>query len=124
MAKLVLIADDEDVVRRLARHILELAGYEVLCARDGLEAIHHFDRLQGQVDALLLDLSMPGLNGEEVLERVRQTRPDVPVILSSGYDLADSAERWAGPAFATLAKPYTPKCLIDTTRALVEPRTG
>jgi PAS domain S-box-containing protein len=106
---LVLIADDDEMVRRNARTALELAGYTTLVAEDGHKALELFQRNADEVDLLLLDMMMPGLGGDEVYAAVRNTRPDVPVILCSGYDegIVDSSELVSGrDGISFLHKPY------------------
>ena len=80
-----LVADDEEVVRKLARSMLEQLGFEVITAKDGWEAVKVFDEHVDDIDFALVDLSMPGLDGEEVLAEIRSRRLDLPVILSSGF---------------------------------------
>ena len=80
----VLVVDDEDALRQLARTVLQRAGYRVLCAVDGIEALERFGDGRG-VDTVLLDLTMPRLDGHDTLARLTAIRPDLPVILSSGY---------------------------------------
>ncbi len=84
----VLLAEDQEMVRNMAKTMLEHLGYEVLSAADGSEALELFQKHQGRICCLLTDLSMPGLDGWETLEAVREIQADIPVILASGYDQA------------------------------------
>ena len=96
----VLVVEDEEVVRRLLRQVLEQAGYDVLEAADGAEALSLAATCR--VDLLLTDMTMPGLNGREVAERLRAERPDLKVIYMSGY--ADGALE---QGVEVLEKPFT-----------------
>ncbi len=106
----VLVADDDDVVRRNARTALEMAGHTTLMAEDGLGAIDAFRQHQRDVDVLLLDMMMPGLGGDEVCATARRLRPGVPVILCSGYDegvMETSAALDSADGVTFLHKPYS-----------------
>jgi CheY-like chemotaxis protein len=81
----VLVVDDEDAVRWVAQMMLEQLGYAVLAAADGMHAVELFTRHAATVQAVMLDLTMPLMDGAEVLTAIRQIRPNVPVILCSGY---------------------------------------
>ncbi len=117
----VLVADDEEVVLAMARRILEGAGFEVLTARDGREAVDVFRRWGDGIAAVLLDLTMPRLSGEEALRLLRDVRPDIPVVLTSGYSESEIAVRFEGvPLEGFLQKPFRPHELIDRIRAALE----
>jgi len=89
--ELVLVVDDESMVRNMAGTMLEKRlGYEVITACDGFEALDIFRSRKDEIDLVLLDLSMPGMNGWETLAGLRVLRPDIPVILTSGYDEAQA----------------------------------
>jgi two-component system, cell cycle sensor histidine kinase and response regulator CckA len=85
----ILIADDEKTILAIARQILEKAGFEAATAADGAEAVRMFSRAPASFDCVLLDLTMPNMSGIEVLEKIHALRPDIPVILSSGYNAPD-----------------------------------
>ncbi len=91
----VLVVDDEEGVRMSTKHLLQELGFDVLLARDGDEAVETFRDRKGDIAAVILDLTMPGLSGEEVFTEIRQLRPDTPVLLSSGYDARNAAGRAA-----------------------------
>jgi signal transduction histidine kinase/CheY-like chemotaxis protein len=83
---LVLLVDDEQTLRDMLRLVLELAGYSVLTAADGSEALARLHEHPSQVRAVLLDVQLPGaLSGIETFEQVRAIEPDVPVLLCTGY---------------------------------------
>jgi two-component system, cell cycle sensor histidine kinase and response regulator CckA len=114
---LVLVADDEAVVRRLARRALERAGHQVLEAADGLEAVATFRAHADRVGCVLLDLTMPGLGGEDVLAAIRELSSAVPVVLTSGWaDRDDAATGEDRPGVSFLPKPYEPSALVAAVR--------
>lgn len=80
----ILVVDDEEAIRNSARFLLESLGYTVLTACDGNEAVAAFKANQADINAVLLDLSMPRMSGPEVLRELRSVRPDVPIIITSG----------------------------------------
>ncbi len=115
----VLVADDEPLVRDLARAVLERAGYRVLTAGDGEEALAAF-RAGGDIDLLLLDYTMPGLTGLQVMEALRQEGATVPIVLSSGYALEGQVQQFlAAGASAFMPKPYRPQDLVQTVRRVL-----
>jgi signal transduction histidine kinase/CheY-like chemotaxis protein len=114
---LVVLVDDEDAVRGLARRVLERSGYQVIEATSGERALTTLDEHAGAVRAVVLDLTMPGLSGEATLLAIRRRHPRVPVVVSSGY-VPDEEGALAGVPF--LAKPYRPADLIDTVARAIE----
>jgi CheY-like chemotaxis protein len=104
----ILIADDEEVVRASAKSALERNGYKVVLARDGEEVIRFFERDAAGIALVVLDLTMPVMSGLETLRRLRAMRPDVPVVLSSGWSDAGVAGQFREQGAAGfLQKPYT-----------------
>lgn len=115
-APTVLFVDDEESVRKIATTVLSRAGIDVLCAANGGEAIKVFRENVDRVSLVILDLTLPDIHGDQVLERLGDIRPDVSVLLSSGYASSDSPS--AGRAIVGfLQKPYLPRKLLDETRA-------
>jgi CheY-like chemotaxis protein len=114
----ILLIDDEDAVRRLGKAALERYGYSVLLAGDGYQAIDVFSRVAEQLLIVVLDMAMPGMGGEETFRRLRAIRPDVPVLLSSGYDELEAARKFpAGGIAGFLKKPYTVVQLAEKVKA-------
>jgi len=112
-----LIVDDEPVVREVGAAMLEELGFEVETARDGNEALAIVERAPSRLACVILDLTMPGLDGEETLRRIHALRADLPVILSSGFDESDTAppsSGWETAGF--LKKPYTFASLMKVLR--------
>jgi CheY-like chemotaxis protein len=116
----LLLIDDEAIVREMVTEVLEHEGLDVVAAGDGEEGVALFRKLGAEIDVVLLDLSMPGLGGEETFARLSALRPDVPVILSSGYDRAEATRRFEGPApSGFIQKPYRPDELLAEIRRCV-----
>ena len=114
----ILVVDDEQVVRDLAKKALERHGYTVLLAESGLAAIDVFRRRPGEIDLVVLDLSMPDMNGEEALPALRQLRPQVKVMVSSGYSEAEAMTLFQGQRVSGFVqKPYTAKGLAELVKA-------
>ncbi len=118
----VLVVDDEETVRNVARTILERAGFRVLLAASGAEAIARFREESDQIDAILLDLSMPLMSGRQVFEALTHIRQGVPIILSSGYLQDEAVARLEGGTVAGfLQKPYRFDELVSSVRRAVRP---
>jgi signal transduction histidine kinase/CheY-like chemotaxis protein len=81
----VLLADDEEVVRRSTRRLLKQLGFEVITAADGEEAVHLYEKHKGEILFVLLDLIMPRMGGEAAFEELKRIDPDVRVLIASGY---------------------------------------
>ena len=112
----VLLVEDETQVRTMAQALLRRLGYEVVTAVDGVEAVEVFRRHQDWIGCVLLDLTQPRLDGWETLAALRALRPDLPVILASGYDEARAMEgAHAEQPQVFLPKPYS---LADLKAAL------
>ncbi|MFH1058744.1 MAG: PAS domain S-box protein [Pseudomonadota bacterium] len=99
----VLVVDDEAMILDLVKDSLGGLGYRVICAHDGHEALEVCDLLGDGIDLVILDLTMPGLSGQEVLEQILAKRPQTRIIISSGHTAANPS-RPLGADF--LAKPY------------------
>ena len=96
----ILIIDDEENVRDVARVALEETGYAVLLARDGRNGIEVFSERADEIDAVLLDMSMPRMSGEETLAELRSIHPQVRVVLTSGYSEQEISAKFAGKGLA------------------------
>jgi signal transduction histidine kinase/ActR/RegA family two-component response regulator len=118
----ILIVDDEKLVLGMARSVLDYAGYEVLCTSNGSEALDIYAARSGQIDAIVLDMTMPVLSGEETMERLAARWPDATVIATSGYDLKDTERRFTVRPAAFLQKPYTAAQLTSKVAEVVRSR--
>ena len=116
-----LIGEDIKLETLLARKVLERAGYRVLVAAGGAEALDLAERYAGPIHLLLTDVVMPGMNGRELIRRLAPLRPDLRVLYMSGY--ADEAVAQHGvldPGTAFLQKPFTPGGLADKVRGVLD----
>ena len=103
----VLIADDEETVCTVVKKMLELMGFSVLTVPDGREALKLFREHANEIVCVLLDLTMPHMDGEETFRVMRRLHPGVTVILCSGYNEHDATQRFAGKGLAGfIQKPY------------------
>ena len=117
----ILVVDDEETVRIATKMMLEKLGFTVLTAQDGRDALEVFRGRVDEIVAVLLDLTMPRLDGEETFRELRRIRPDVRVILSSGYNEQETTDRFAGKGLAGfLQKPYRVRQLAEKVRQVLE----
>jgi PAS domain S-box-containing protein len=112
----ILVADDEPLVRALARSALERKGYRVLEASDGAEAVAVFRREQLRVALVVLDASMPHMSGAQAFDAIRGISPCVKVLFASGHE----ADVIGGAAAEFLHKPYTPSSLAAAVRKALD----
>jgi CheY-like chemotaxis protein len=115
--KTVLVVDDEELVRTLTARILQEAGYRVLTASDGFEALATLEQVLGSVDLLVTDLTMPGMSGEQLAQRVCQRSPAPSVLFISGFFASAAASTLSSPI---LAKPFSCGDLLRTVGHLVQ----
>jgi len=112
-----LLADDEEGIRLVGRRILEQLGFKVITASNGREAVDCFRQQAGEFRCVLLDLTMPELDGVEALEMIREIKPDVPVLLTSGYDEKDVQRRYgSAPLSGFIQKPFEANILRNKLR--------
>jgi len=110
----VLVVDDEDMVRDVVARMIQDLGYVAVTAPTGADALAVVDRQE--VDAVLVDLTMPNMNGADVIAALRSRRPTMPIVMCSGYD---RDHRSSVTADAYLAKPFRIDALAQTLRELV-----
>lgn len=120
----VLVADDDDNVRMVVVLLLRRAGFDVVEARTGREALDLVRERRSGFDAVLLDVMMPEMNGHEALPAMREADPDLPVVFCSGFDENEVAEHLGDAAAYTsfLAKPFDRAGLIEEIRQAVDSR--
>jgi PAS domain S-box-containing protein len=119
--EVVLVAEDEAMVRSIMARTLRDCGYAVLEAADGREALEILEEHRGQVDLIVADVVMPGLGGRQMAERLATRWPDVPVLFTSGYTGMDVIRRGLleeGSDF--IQKPLAPEVLVRKVRELVD----
>jgi len=103
----VLVVDDEEIVRKVAKLSLESYGYRVLLANNGKEALEQFREMSESIDLIVLDLTMPLMGGEEAFRHLRAVRADIPIVLSSGYNESEATRRFGDGGIAGFVqKPY------------------
>jgi len=111
--KHVLVVDDEEAITYIFRRYLEAAGYRVTTAHDGLEALEVVDR--EAVDALVTDVRMPRMNGDQLIAALRPRYPDLPITVVSAY----AAEMGSWPGVRVLSKPVDAARLVESVGAMV-----
>ena len=117
----VLVVDDESEVRDVVRDMLTGRGLQVMTAKDGFDAIEVFRQHADKIDLVLLDMAMPGKNGDEVMRDLIAIRPDVRVIVSSGFIEENlSAQFGETEPAAFLYKPFTPDSLMERIGGVLE----
>jgi two-component system, cell cycle sensor histidine kinase and response regulator CckA len=116
----VLVVDDEEAVRLLARRMLTWAGYQALEARHGREALATIEEHNGPIHLVLTDIKMPGMNGRELGRHIETRWPDKPILYMSGF----ASEVFRGGLLESeapfLAKPFTQEDLAAKVRSLLE----
>jgi CheY-like chemotaxis protein len=113
----VLVADDNDVAQRLCKRVLEKAGYGVLIAADGLQAVDV--ALSRHPSMILMDVAMPGIDGLEAMRRIKAEVPAMPIVIASAHSMASDTERFlAAGADNVLSKPFRLADLIAIVEKL------
>ncbi|HKK20900.1 MAG TPA: PAS domain S-box protein [candidate division Zixibacteria bacterium] len=121
----ILVAEDDEVIRDLTRRILTKAGYSIIEAKDGIEAIELFRSNVDTVDLLLLDLMMPRKGGREVYQAVQHIRPGLPAIFASGFSKETLEMNLnENPNTALIQKPFRREQLLHEIRAVLDQHSG
>lgn len=115
----ILVADDESAIRTLLKLALQLAGHSVYMASNGLEAVAVFRSYAGDIELVVIDMMMPVMDGAQAIDRIRETRPDVPIICMSGY-----SEERVPHGVAFLQKPFGPAVLTAMVDRVLAQRRG
>ena len=117
----ILLVEDEEDVRALAREVLERQGHRVLEAGDGVQALQCYEAEGERIDLILTDVVMPRMSGRELVDRVRVMRPAMPVLYMSGYT-EDAILRHGvrDASMLLLGKPFTPADLISKVREVLD----
>ncbi len=119
---LVLVIDDEEPVCMAISDILDSQGIRTLAATNGQSGIELYQAYQDDIYLIILDLSMPGLNGEQTFRKLHQINPDVRVLLSSGYNQAEAIQRFDGKELTGfIQKPYSAITLIKKVQQILLP---
>ena len=110
---LILVVDDHDIVRDVTTSILKTAGRRVLTASDGAPAVELFREKSARIRAVILDLTMPGMDGVEALESLREIEPEVKVVLMTGHRERDVPPGLVTSSVVFLQKPFEPHELLS-----------
>src|SRR5215471_8756227 len=113
----ILLAEDEAVVRNLVRLMLEKEGYDLLAANDGQEALEICEKFTDPIHLLLTDVQIPRMNGLELAERVREKGPEIKVMIMSGQMTTTILEKNTPDAF--LKKPFIPPTLLQCVQRVL-----
>jgi CheY-like chemotaxis protein len=117
----LMVVDDEPMALVLAKRVLAEADFEVVTAQSGFECLDLFRKRPRHFDLILLDLTMPFMDGEETFGRLRSISPDVVVLLSTGFIAQERLDRMLGAGMAGfLRKPHRPDELVANIRAVLE----
>jgi signal transduction histidine kinase/ActR/RegA family two-component response regulator len=117
----ILVVDDEEMIRMLVRDILEEIGYNVLSAADGIEAVELYKEKDGEIDLVILDMTMPGMGGRETFEKLKEMNPSVRAILSTGYAADERARQMLAMGVkAFVQKPYRIDDLASAVRRTLD----
>jgi CheY-like chemotaxis protein len=113
----ILVVDDEESVREVAEAHLRSMGFDVIHASDGLEALEQFKARRGTIRAVLMDLTMPHMDGTETFRELRRLDPQCPVVLTSGYNEQDAIQDFQGKGLAAFVqKPFQRADLVQALR--------
>jgi len=117
----VLVADDDEAVLEIAKNMLQALGFKVLTAEDGRKAVEVFKENSNKIDLVLLDMTMPRLSGKEAFYELRCLKPNLKVILSSGYNEQDATSRFEGNGLAGfIQKPYNMRKLVEKIQEILK----
>jgi two-component system response regulator FlrC len=116
---MILLVDDEERYREVLARVLTKAGYEVVEASDGIEALSLLEKLK--IDLVLSDILMPGLNGYALVARLRAKWPSMPVILTTGFLPQDAAKNMMNGSVDFIPKPIDTETLIDMIHCRIPP---
>jgi PAS domain S-box-containing protein len=120
-AETILVAEDDETVLTLAKLVLRSAGYTVMTAKDGLEALQQFEEHSDEIDLVLFDVVMPRMGGKEAMQKILELRPGLPHLFASGYTgeevHGDLLEKQSSHL---LTKPYPAKVLLQKIRELLD----
>ena len=119
--ELVMIVDDEDFISMLAQRVLADDGYRVIVARDGFQAIDMYRKLRDQIALIILDFTMPVMDGADVFAELLEINPEVPVVLSSGFAEQSRLQSMLARGLrGFIPKPYTHQKLLSQVRSTLD----
>jgi CheY-like chemotaxis protein len=112
----ILVADDEELIRKIITAVVNCDGYRLLIGSDGAEALELSRQYQGHINLLISDIQMPGMTGIELAEQLARERPGMKVLLISG----DPGQEIIPERFHFLPKPFLPEALLDAIGKLMQ----
>ena len=119
--ELILVVDDEEFVTLLAKEVLTDEGYRVVTARDGMEALKIYKKLKDQISLVILDFTMPIMDGSDVFDEMREINPKVCVVLSSGFTEQEKLKSMlANGLRGFIPKPYSHQKLLAQVRSTLD----
>ncbi|TLY36668.1 MAG: response regulator [Nitrospirae bacterium] len=119
--EMILLVDDDEIVRKFVLHVLQASGYAVIEASNGPEALRIANEHTGPINLLLTDIKMPKMNGRELAERLMPLRPGVKVLYISGHTDSATVNEMALQRGANfLQKPFTPDRLTTKVRKVLD----
>ena len=119
----ILFVDDEEVQCRSGQHLLERLGYDVTTRTDSHESLEAFRAQPAAFDLVITDQSMPGMTGIELAEKLMHIRPDIPIILCTGFsEVVDGKEAKAMGIREFMMKPFSARQLAETIRRVLDGR--
>jgi CheY-like chemotaxis protein len=119
--ELVMIVDDEDLVTMLAQRVLTDEGYRIVTAKDGFQAIEIYRKLKDQISLIILDFTMPIMDGADVFAELLQINPKAPVVLSSGFAEQERLRSMLARGLrGFIPKPYTQQKLLTQIRSVLD----
>jgi len=118
-ARTILLAEDEEIVRDLTTQILKNAGYDVLAAGDGAEALVLYEEHRDDIDGVVTDIVMPGLGGRGLARQIREHDAELPIVFISGHHEETPETLQLGTGAALLQKPFSVDALVDAVGRLV-----
>lgn len=117
MAEKILIIDDDDYIQLITKTMLKHAGYDVEAVGSGEEALLSINQNKKNISCIILDLTMPGLSGEETLKKIRKIDKELPVLISSGYMPEDIKDKFSPDEISGfLKKPFQSAGLIGAVK--------
>lgn len=119
----ILVVEDEPFVRQATCNILEHAGFDVLAAVDGHDAMQVYERRKREIDLVMTDMVLPKGSGEQLGQELRARSPEVVVLMTSGYSYGEFATEGLGLRTYFLAKPYCRRTLVDKIEEILAAAT-
>lgn len=116
----ILVVEDDEELRKLTRRMLERRGYTVIEARNGLEALESIEKGGGPIHLVITDVVMPKMGGRQLVERLAETRPELPILYFSGYPAHAGFKRGIHGQIPLLQKPFSEAELLGLVRELLD----